>query len=151
MNQLSVRQGPDLRFILEEHQQSFEQRVVDCYFKVGNAKSRYPMPRIFDDMFNYLLLNNPEQFVAAFLGNKNCDLNYFNIETKDMSDRQQWLFVKDTIDHYNMNIEPEYDDMFYEDIKTVLDFHNISFIDIWETGKKQNGYFYKNLPIIQVW
>jgi hypothetical protein len=151
MNQLSIRQGPELRFILEEHQPSFEQRVVECYFKVGNVASRYPIPHILDDMFEYTLLNEPEQFVAAFLGNKNGDLEFFNAETNQLSERQKWHFVKDAMDRYNMNIEPDYDDLFYEDIKTVLDFHRISFIDIWEPGKRKNGYFYKNLPNVQVW
>lgn len=149
MNQLSIRQGPELQFILEEHHQVFENKVLDCYFKC--IPKRHPLPHIQNDMFEHILLYKPEQFVAAFLGDKNGNPEFFDIETRGMSEKQRWNFIKETMDQYNMNIEPDYDDMLYEDIKTVLDFHRISFIDIWDPVKYQNGFFYKNLPFVQVW
>lgn len=154
MNQLTFRDGPQLEFILKEHRQSFESRVIDVYFKTAAKDSE--LPRIGDEIFLYTLTTNPKEFVAAYLGDKNQNPEHFFEITKGYSERDAFNFSKDILDKYNSNIEPFYDDLLYYDIKTVLDFHHVSFIDIPESmvfssfDKIKNGY-YKNLPITQVW
>lgn len=153
MNQLSVRNGPEFNFISEPDRQEFEQKILDIYDRCNARASYYIIPNIYDDMFLPSLMEKPEHFAAALLGSKHDDPEYFRNVTESMSERERFLYVKVLIDEHNMNIDPLYDDLLYEDIQAVLLFHKMSFTDI---GKPRdyhgmNGYFYRNLPITQVW
>jgi hypothetical protein len=154
MNQLSFRDGPQLDFIIKEHHLNFESRVIDVYFKSAERiADQNALPHIYDNLFLYILNEKPEQFVAAYLGDKNKNPQYFFEKTAGFSEREMYCFSKDVITEYNMNIEGVYDDLLYEDMKSVLDFHRISFMDLpFPLGHAiyKDGY-YKNLPITQVW
>lgn len=155
MNEISVRKGPELNYILDEYRVEFENKVVEAYSRqIEKNQMKLELPNVIDDMFLYVLLQKPEHFVSAYLGHKHNHPDYFFEATQGMTEREKYLFVKETSDAYNQNIPPKYDDLLLYDLISVLDFHHISHVDIGADTSMTNiprQPFYKFIPMTQVW
>lgn len=153
MNELQLRPTlPELSFILEEHRENFVKRVIETY--QYTTKRLDTLPNISDNLFMYVMHEDSEAFVAAYLCAKKGDPDYFHRETSMMAERDRHSLIMDEAKLYNMEKDREHDTAFYHDIKTVLQFYNMSFIDILDTSNQirtDDGFYFVNLPSVQVW
>jgi hypothetical protein len=155
MNDISIRQGPTLNFIAPMFQKNFENRVIDLYQRV-NRKDNMKMllPHITDNLFDYIKLEQPVQFVGSRICYENEDDDYFQLHYGHLSESELYRFVKIGMEEQIRSKDLMYDDLLYEDIKIVLDFYRMSYVDIGfinEVRFFEHGDFYRNLPIRQVW
>lgn len=139
MNELTTRQELKLKFILPSDIKKFEHRVIDVYCK----KEKQEPPNIWDNLFLYIMLDKPEQFVAAFLAEQHLNPRYFFDATVGMSERQKYLYVRSIREKYELSTNQFCDQLLYEDIKSVLDYHSM----VYEDSNKT----YRNLPTVEVW
>ncbi|MGE7305881.1 hypothetical protein ACQKJG_18830 [Priestia megaterium] len=153
MNELQLKPTlPELGFILKEHRENFVKRVIETY--QYTTKRLNTIPNISDNLFMYVMHEDSEAFIAAFLCAKKEDSNYFQYETSMMTEQERYSFMTREAELYNMKQDYEYDTAFYHDIKTVLQFYNMSFIDILDTSNQirtDDGFYFVNLPSVQVW
>lgn len=161
-NQVSVRKGPELSFIIPEHQSDFEKKVIDVYEKALNQKDlrEFHVPHVDIDLFNYLELSDPIHYVAARMMYESRDEHFYENNLSHMSYDAQFQFAIDQMQTFQDDIDHRprmlYDELFYHDITAVLNFNKICFVDL---GKMSDigsfwiqGDFYKNLPWSrQVW
>lgn len=160
--EISIRSGPELSFIIPEHRLEFENKVISAYEKVLNIKDleQYHLPHVEVDLFNYLELSDPIHFVAARLSHENHDEQFYDNHLKHLSYDEQFRISIDYMKEFEDNKDPRhrafYDELFYEDIASILNFHHMAFVDLgyWDGLVKNwhQGDFYKNLPYLrQVW
>lgn len=160
--EISIRKGPEFEFIIPEHRQAFEQKVIICYEKALSEKnlSRYKVPHVDVDLFDYIQLADPIHYVAARLSDKDENEHFYDDHLKHLSYEEQFRmavdFMKEFEDDKDFRPRLEYDELFYQDIAAVLNFHHMSFVDVGKISDFGSywipGEFYKNLPWgKQVW
>lgn len=160
--ELISRKGPEFNFVIPEHRRDFEGKVIATYEKVLTTKGiePYHLPHVVTNLFNYIALADPIHYVAARLSYEQHDESFHDNHLKHLSYDEQFQVAIDYMKSFEDDRDPRerdfYDDLFYEDITAVLNFHHMSFMDIGhldETLKHwKRGDFYKNLPWLrQVW
>lgn len=160
-NSISIRQGPELDFVIPEHRMAFEHKVITCYEKSLKEKDLrgFNVPHVEFDLFDYIQLSDPIHYVAARLNYNDPEDSFHEQHLKHLSYDAEFKFAVDQMklfeDDVNHHRRGEADDLFYDDIVSVLNFHKMCFVDLGrvnEWGHWQQGNFYKNLPWgRQVW
>jgi hypothetical protein len=153
MSQLSIREGPPLRFILNDYKTDFENNIIGIYTgKVEDGMLDFEVPIATDDIF-FSGGANPVHFASAYQAWIHRDRDYFKNETSGMNQEEQFAYAIKVTQQFEMNIDPRFDEWMYNDILSVLDYHRMCFADVevsYGIGRNQ-GIIYRNMPIRQVW
>lgn len=148
MRHLDIRRGPAYRFIVKEFQIPFETKVLNTYAKCIGM-SNYPLPHAYDDMFEYVLTEQPEHFVASYIHDEG--IGDFFQDTMRLSKEEKDEYCEVIIDSLNSPVGQEAHEKLLFDLLAVLDFHKLSFADLDFTFGLEERFLLKNLPIKQVW
>jgi hypothetical protein len=141
-----------LQFVVPEFQKDFDQQIFDVYMK---SNSQEP-PHVLDWLLIALTHDKPEVFFSAKLGIQHLNKHYYFDLMENASERDKHNFLLDQLSLFEMKkalgdkSEGPYEHMMYQDLLTVLNYYNMSFVDI-VGAEKFGGKFYKNMPSGQVW
>lgn len=156
MNHLQQRKGPELLFVTEAYKNIFEQNVVQYYVDQliqapSNIVPALDEMNVFMDFCN---MNNHEVYVAALLARRHDDEYAINEALDLLTEREKYIFLKNTYEDALLTGTDFYDDLYLEDVESVLNFHHITHMvnySIDDKGFLERGVTYRNMPSQKVW
>jgi hypothetical protein len=157
MNQVALRKLPKFNIITDDHKEDFEWQVIELYFL--NAKENeqsFGLPQLPDDL---LFNGNPKYLLAGIYEYVTGDSKFYNNQVEGMDEDEEMSYIiRSTSDFFAFNETDHFLSMYHDDIETVLDYHNICFVNtILGSPFKDNighlvlGNYIQNPPITKVW
>lgn len=148
MNQIERRRNPEYLVIPDYFIHRFESEILDGYYRriEDQQHLRFGLPHIADDLILYDAIH-PETWAAAYWGYETKNPHYFLNLMRELDRQELFKLTNDVYEKLEIQPNHIFDDCVYEDVKTFLDFHSMSYVDV----DVSSGNKFKNLPIKQVW
>lgn len=147
MNHLEVRKGPELNFIIEEHQQEFINHVFELYEETEHG--------ILVSATEDIAMFTAARFtLAGVLNYYGDDSQLFSTETKGMTREEIdfWSTINLSTLGEQMVLTDSLDAL-ADDVVTILDYYNMCFMVEFGLDLSSGSIIYevRNLPIVEVW
>lgn len=151
MNSLWNIKRPKYQVIADIYEDAFEQSLWETYARQCSDKHlRFYLPIISDDLILAEEGIHPEVFASSYLNFLHEDPLYFAKATHHMDDAHRYAFSKHVVADFERKPNHIFDEVLYEDVKSMLSRHYLSYMDIaFSIQDRRLGY--KNLPVVEVW
>jgi hypothetical protein len=151
MQQIILRELSAFNLIIEKHIRDFEKQVMDVYFDVAeNKDDLFGLPHLVNDM---LYCGNPKYLLAGIQSYESGNEEYFFNATAGMTDSEEKEYIiTETYEYFENYATNHLLAMYHEDIETVLDHHNLCFVNtVAIPFSYEVAHQIQNPPFTEVW
>lgn len=148
---ITKREGPELKYILSGHKLAFEQEVLSLYIMTASDEdAEFNGVPLIEDLTN----GEPKFYYGMMLHVLTGEEDYFKKETEGLTEKEINLQAIETIESFEgYEEERPHLDCYVEDIQSVLNFHKLSYYEVFRNPFNPLGYSLQmnNLPLQRVW